>query len=111
MNTVYKDWYRNRMNKTICAAEPVIVWQPVDEAPEIYQVPLEWKDLGDQQILLLVAERLGYTCNQDNSDKDNDLEQSILYYDDDVNCLDIKSVSGEYEATISLDIPQSINSL
>ena len=111
MNTNYRDWYRSRMNKTIGAAEPVIVWQPADDVAEVYQVPLEWKDLGDQQILLLTAERLGYTCNQDNGDKDNHLEQSVLFYDDDVNCLDIKSVSGEYEATISLEIPQAINSL
>lgn len=98
----YSDWYRKH-NQTDQGAEPVIMWSPTDDAAEVYKVPEQWADLTDKQILLLAAERLGYTANEDNNE---DSDEYIIYFDQAVHSLDIKGVDGTWFAAITLEIPK-----
>ena len=100
----YSDWYRNR-NQTDQGAEPVIMWSPTDDAAEVFKVPKQWADLTDKQILLLTAERLGYTAN---ADTNKDSEEYIIYFDQTVQSLDIKDMDGTWFATITLEIPENL---
>ena len=98
----YSDWYRKH-NRTDKDVEPIVMWSPIDDAAEVYKIPEEWAELTDKQILLLAAERLGYTANEDTNE---DLEEYIIYFDSAVQALDIKGIDGTYMATITLEIPE-----
>ena len=98
----YSDWYRKH-DLIDQDAEPVIMWSPTDEPAEVFRVPKQWANLTDKQILLLAAERLGYTANENTNE---DSEEYILYFDQTVQCLDIKDMDGTWMASITLEIPE-----
>ena len=98
----YSDWYRKH-NQMDQGAEPIIMWSPTDDAAEVYKIPEQWAELTDKQILLLAAERLGYTANEDANE---DSEEYILYFDSTVQVLDIKGMDGTCMASITLEIPE-----
>ena len=98
----YSNWYKKHC-QTDQGAEPVIMWSPTGEAAEVYKVPEQWANLTDKQILLLAAERLGYTANENTNE---DSEEYILYFDQTVQCLDIKDMDGAWVAAITLEIPE-----
>ena len=98
----YNDWYRKH-NQMDQGAEPIIMWSPTNDAAEVYKIPEQWAELTDKQILLLAAERLGYTANKDTNE---DLEEYILYFDSAVQALDIKGMDGTWYASITLEIPE-----
>ena len=98
----YSDWYRKH-DFTDQDVEPIVMWSPIDDAAEVYKIPEEWAELTDKQILLLAAERLGYTANEDTNE---DLEEYIIYFDSAVQALDIKGVDGTWMASITLEIPE-----
>lgn len=100
----YNDWYKKHCPADN-DAEPVIMWSPLHEAAEVYRIPKEWADLTDKQILLLAAERLGYTVNED---IDKDSEEYILYFDPMAQCLAIKAMDDTWEASLTIEIPESL---
>ena len=103
----YSDWYRKHC-QTDQDVEPIIMWSPTDEAAEVYRVPEEWADLTDKQILLLAAERLGYTANEDTN---KDSEEYIIYFDQAVQSLDIKGMDSTWFAAITLEFPETLEQI